>query len=175
MNKFWTVFSHTFVTKLKSKPFIWTTVLFLGIILLFANIQSIIKLFDSEDTKDQVAVVTEQTEIFDQLTNRLQETEAEIETVSFDGSIEEAQEAVDNGEFVGILDVSVSENGLPQATYLSDDLTNQAIPSRLNSELEQIKVTMATNQAGLDQDVVASIYEPMNFETELFKRMMASL
>ncbi len=163
MNKFWIVFSHTYLSKIKSKSFIITTAIILALIVLMSNVQSFIEMFDSDET-DQVAVVTEQEEVYSQLEAR---TEADFELEHFDGTLEEAQDAVGEEKFIAVLDIRESEDGLPEATYYSKDYTNQTAQNILESQLQQIKVEMATNQSGIDPAVIASIYEPVSFENEL--------
>ncbi|QGH35730.1 ABC transporter permease [Gracilibacillus salitolerans] len=163
MNKFWIVFSHTYLSKVKSKSFIVTTAIILALIVLMSNIQSIIGMFDSEEA-DQVAVVTEQEEVYSQLESR---TEADFELDRFDGTLEEAQDAVHDGEYISVLEIRESEEGLPEATYYSRDYTSQMAQNTLENQLQQIKVEMATNQSGIDPAVIASIYEPVHFENEL--------
>ncbi|WP_163582966.1 ABC transporter permease [Gracilibacillus saliphilus] len=163
MNKFWVVFSHTYLSKIKSKSFIITTAIILALIVLMSNVQSFIEMFDSDET-DQVAVITEQEEVYSQLEAR---TEADFELEQFDGTLEEAQDAVGDERFIAVLDISESEEGLPEATYYSKDYTNQTAQNILESQLQQIKVEMATNQSGIDPAVIASIYEPVSFENEL--------
>ncbi|MGP4038295.1 ABC transporter permease [Gracilibacillus sp. D59] len=163
MNKFWIVFSHTYLSKVKSKSFIITTAIILAFIVLMSNIQSVIEMFDSGET-DQVAVVTEQDEIYSQLQSRL---EADFELEHFDGTLEEAQDAVQDEEFIAVLDIRESTEGLPEATYYSTDYTNKATQNTLQNQLQQIKVEMATNQSGIDPAVIASIYEPISFENEI--------
>ncbi|UOQ86626.1 ABC transporter permease [Gracilibacillus salinarum] len=163
MNKFWTVFGHTYLSKVKSKSFIITTAIFLVFIVAFSNIQSIMEMFNSEDT-DRVAVVSEQTELVDVLSERL---ESDVELESFDGTLDEAKEAVTNEDYTAALVIEETEDGLPGATYYSTDYSNQALQGSLENQLQQIKVEMATNQSGIDPTIIASIYEPVQFENEL--------
>ncbi|MGN8644689.1 ABC transporter permease [Gracilibacillus sp. HCP3S3_G5_1] len=163
MNKFWTVFSHTYLSKVKSKSFIITTAIILVLIVLMSNLQSFIDLFDSGD-RDQVAVVTEQDELYTQLEAR---NDADFELEHFDGSLEEAKDAVLNDEFIAVLDISESAEGLPEATYYSIDYSNQSAQNMLENQLQQLKVEIATNQSGIDPAIIATIYEPVSFENEL--------
>ncbi|UOQ46795.1 ABC transporter permease [Gracilibacillus caseinilyticus] len=163
MNKFWTVFGHTYISKVKSKSFLITTAIFLVFIIAFSNIQSIMEMFNSEDT-DHIAVVSEQAELVDVLSERL---EADVELESFDGTLEEAKEAVTNEDYTAALAIDETKGGLPSATYYSTDYSNQSLQSSLENQLQQIKVEMATNQSGIDPTVISSIYEPVQFENEL--------
>ncbi len=139
MNKFWIVFSHTFMSKIKSKSFIITTAIFLLFIILMANVQSIIEIFDGDGEADQVAVVTENQEMYQQLESRLNANEASFETEYFEGSIEEANEEVLDEQYVAAIEINESVDGLPSATYHSQDYSNQSVEMRLQNELQQIR------------------------------------
>ncbi|WP_073198899.1 ABC transporter permease [Gracilibacillus kekensis] len=167
MNKFWIVFSHTYMSKIKSKSFIITTAIFLLFIVLMANIQSVIDLFESEGEVDQVAVITESEEVYQQLESRLTANDSDFEIEHFEASIEEAKEAVTDEQYVAALEISETADGLPSAVYHSKDYSNQSMEMRLQNELQQIKVEMATNQSEIDPAIITGIYEPMTFESEL--------
>lgn len=165
MNKFWIVFSHTFMSKIKAKSFIITTALFLAFIIIMSNIQSIMDIFDQEEAVDQVAVVTEIDSFYEALDNSLQTTESEIEIVRYNDALEKAQEQVIDGEYKAVLEITEQEQ-LPAAVYYTADMSSTSIESTLNQALEQIKTEIATNKAGLDPRTIATIYEPISFEKE---------
>ncbi|GGM25578.1 hypothetical protein GCM10011351_09070 [Paraliobacillus quinghaiensis] len=165
MNKFWIVLKHTYWTRFKSKSFIITTAIFLVFILGLANIQSIIGLFDNEDEQDIVAVVDQTDEIYDMLSQNFAQTDNNISLELFDGTVEDAEEAVKSGEYVGVLSIQSSKDNLPVASYHTSQLSNTRIQSQLENHLQQIKVALATNQAGIDQSVLESIYAPIEFDT----------
>lgn len=165
MNKFWIVFSHTFMSKVKSKSFLATTAIFILFIVAATNYQVFVDLFSS-DEEEQVAVISEQ-EIFDRLQTDAEANEVSFEVKHFEGSLEEAQEAVQDGGFIGALEVNESEAGLPAATFHTMDYSYTAVESQLQNMLQQIKVEQATNQSGIDPALIASIYEPVSFENEL--------
>ncbi len=165
MNKFWIVFSHTFMSKIKAKSFIITTALFLAFIIIMSNIQSIMDIFDQEEAVDQVAVVTEIDSFYEALDNSLQTTESEIEIVRYNDALEKAQEQVIDGEYKAVLEITEQEQ-LPAAVYYTAEMSSTSIESTLNQALEQIKTEIATNKAGLDPRTIATIYEPISFEKE---------
>ncbi|MDX8045700.1 ABC transporter permease [Gracilibacillus sp. S3-1-1] len=163
MNKFGIVFAHTYLSKIKSKSFIITTAIILAMLVVFANIQTIINMFDDEDALDKVVVVTEQEDIYHQLQSTMEE---EAELVSSSGTLEDAQEVVRDGDAIAALEITEAD-GLPAATYYSNDYSNQFIQNMLENELQQIKVAIAASQSGIEQETIASIYEPVSFENEL--------
>lgn len=165
MNKFWIVFSHTFMSKVKSKSFIITTAIFLVFIIGMANYQSIFDLFESEET-DQVAVISDD-EIFDKLQTNVEANDASFELEQYENSLDEAKSAVQDEQYIALLEVNETADGLPDAVFHTMDYSNTSIESQLQGMLQQIKVELATNQSGIDPTVIATIYEPMPFENEL--------
>lgn len=164
MNKFWIVLAHTYWTRLKSKSFIITTAIFLVFIIGLANVQSIIELFDSDEDKDVVAVIDETEEVYDLLAENIAVDDS-FELELFDGTVEEAEESVTDEVFVGVLKIESDQDNFPIATYHTEQLSNTSIESQLETQLQQIKVALATNQAGIDQTVLESIYSPVRFDT----------
>ena len=66
MNKFGTVILHTYVTKVKTKSFIISTIVTLLFVLAFLNIDKIFAFFEDDEVK-QIAVVDESGQLFDLL------------------------------------------------------------------------------------------------------------
>ncbi|MCZ0703319.1 ABC-2 type transport system permease protein [Natronobacillus azotifigens] len=165
MRKFWIVLSHSYLTRLKSKSFMITTALFLLFILLMANFQTIIDLFDQDSQLDRVAVIDQSDELFAILDEQIDQGDYNFELARYDGTLEDAEQAVLDGEYIGVLELEVDAEQLPVASYHTDQLSNQSVQYQLESQLQQIKVAIATNQAGIDQEVLESIYQPVPFET----------
>ncbi|GAA0300781.1 ABC-2 type transport system permease protein [Gracilibacillus halotolerans] len=164
MNKFGTVFGHTFKTKIMSKSFIWTTIIFVAFIILFGNIQSIISLFDSEETRT-IAVVTEDTEVFEQLEASISEKNDDLEVVLYQGSVTDAQNEVKEDKYNGVLEVTMNEQE-QKAVFYTTLNANQTLGLQLRGELEQIKTEIATVQAGIESHVIDSIFAPLDFQNE---------
>ncbi|CQR47053.1 ABC-2 family transporter protein [Paraliobacillus sp. PM-2] len=165
MNKFWIVLAHTYWTRFKSKSFIITTAIFLLFIIGIANIQSIIELFDRDNEPDVVAVIDETDSIYSVLSDSIEQMDNNFILESYEGSLQEAEKKVQSETYVGVLKITYNENDLPVGSYHTNQLTNTSISTILKNQLQQIKVAMATNQAGVDQAVIESIYAPVNFDT----------
>lgn len=165
MNKFWIVLAHTYWTRFKSKSFLITTAIFLVFIIGLANIQSIIDLFDSEEKTTTVAVMDETNDIYDMLVANSEQIGGDFQLESYDGTLKEAEEAVRSEKFVGVLQIKYNGENLPTGTYYTDQLTNTQISTTLENQLQQMKIAIATSQAGVDQAVIESIYAPVSFDT----------
>ncbi|GAE94661.1 ABC transporter [Gracilibacillus boraciitolerans JCM 21714] len=105
--------------------------------------------------------------MYQQLEARLTAGDANFDIQRFDGSLDEAKEAVLDESYVSAIEITESADGLPSAVYHSADYSTQSIEMRLQNELQQMKVEIATNQSGIDPAIIASIYEPIPFENKL--------
>ncbi|MDY0406256.1 ABC transporter permease [Virgibacillus sp. 179-BFC.A HS] len=162
MNKFWTIASHTFLTKAKSKTFIITTAITLAMILLVGNIQSIINAF-SDNGKDKVAVIDQSQSYYPMLKDSMAKND-DIELVPFKESIEKAKEAVKDDKYDALLELRTNEAKLPAATFYANNIASSSIQEHLQEKIQEIKTAIATNQAGLDQETVQKIYAPVEFD-----------
>lgn len=163
MNKFWIVLGHTYFSKLKSKAFIISTVIALLFIYGLANIQSIIE-FIAGDEEKRVAVIDQTDRLYEPLRQSVQQVDSTIEIVKFEDTEEAGKTAVKEEEFDALLTLDFTEDGLPQATLYENDAAESLIEMTLEQQLQNIKVALATEKAGVDQETIESIYEPVSFE-----------
>lgn len=165
MNKFLIVLAHTYWTRFKTKSFLITTALIIVFIIGLSNIQSIIEMFGGEDEQDKIAVIDETNNVYDALSNGLTNADSQMELVEYEGSFDEAKSAVLEEEYIGLLHIESSPEELPVATYHSNQVDLSMISQLLQTQLQQIKIAIATNNAGIDQTLVQDIYSPVAFET----------
>lgn len=163
MNKFWIVLGHTYFSKLKSKAFIISTVIALLFIYGLANIQSIIE-FIAGDEEKRVAVIDQTDRLYEPLRQSVQQVDGTIEMVKFEDTEEAGKTAVKEEEFDALLTLDFTEDGLPQATLYENDAAESLIEMTLEQQLQNIKVALATEKAGVDQETIKSIYDPVSFE-----------
>ncbi|MGD6834072.1 ABC transporter permease [Sutcliffiella halmapala] len=162
MNKFLVILFHTYMSKLKSKSFIITTIISTIFILGITNIQSIIDMFDKEEEKI-VAVYDEQNAAIPILEQQLAATGDSLKVERVDNT-EGIEEKIESGEYEGLLVVSFNEEGLPSGEYKASSITDNETISQLEQALQQIKVGIATSQIGLTQEQIATLYEPIQFD-----------
>lgn len=163
MNKFWIILSHTYMTRVKTKSFLISTAVTLLLIVGLANFQSIIELFD--DGKDEIAVIDESNELFDAYKESVENVNENIGIVAFDGTEEEGKEAVQEEEYNALIVLSTNENQLPEASYYANTISETSNQQVLVQQLQQLKVAIATQQAGVDEAALAEIYAPVTFDT----------
>lgn len=164
MSKFWTVLWHTYLSKLKSKQFIITTIIVAVLLIGVSNINQIIDVFNNQD-KDKIAVIDHTGHVYEPLAKRVQQTSDEIKLISYDQSEQKVQTALEEGKFKGYLVISLNDKKLPTATYKSKKVAESSIINTLQQSLQQVKVAMATQQLGLDAAQLAKVYSPVSFET----------
>ncbi|GGB51504.1 ABC transporter permease [Virgibacillus dakarensis] len=164
MNKFWIILSHTYTTRLKTKSFLISTIISLLFIFAIANIQTIIDAF-SDDSSEKIAVLDESGELFGPLKANVENIEEDIALVAFDGTVEEGKKAVQDEDYQALVTLALNENQLPEATYYANTITEAGIQTAMEEQLQQLKISAATQQAGIDQEKLAEIYAPVTFET----------
>ncbi|WP_394175537.1 ABC transporter permease [Guptibacillus hwajinpoensis] len=162
MNKFFIVLTQTYLNRLKSKAFIVTTVITLLMIFLLTNISTIIERFDTNE-EDQVGVITT-SEYFPMLQNQLDRMESNLDLKSFNGTEEEAQQAIEEGELDSYMILEEDEAGEPRAIYKAETVAEQNTPQLLESALQQVKSTVAAERAGVTQKQLLEIDQPVQFE-----------
>ncbi|WP_100371909.1 ABC transporter permease [Bacillus sp. FJAT-45037] len=167
MRNFSIILAHTYKNRLLSKAFLISTAFTLLFMLIMINMDQIFMMFerDAEDRLTTVAVQDERGDYFEALSDQLEVHADQIELVNVEMSDDELLEVVSTGEYEAALIVTTNEEGVPQATYYSDSLTQQFTPMQLQSALQQVKESNAAEGLGLSNEELAEIYSPVVFET----------
>ncbi|WP_087973365.1 ABC transporter permease [Oceanobacillus rekensis] len=165
MSKFWIILSHTYLTRVKTKSFLISTAITLLLIIGLANFQSIIGMFSDESGTEKVVVVDESGTYMEPLQESFAAIDEDIELIPFDGTVDEAQTAVQNEEYNALVAISTNADQLPEATYYANNIADSGNQMAIEQHLQQLKVVIATQQSGIDQATIADIYAPMSFET----------
>ncbi|GAA0447833.1 MAG: ABC transporter permease [Bacillota bacterium] len=164
MNKFWIILGHTYMTRIKTKSFIITTLLSLLLIIGLVNIQSIIDMF-SNDKADQIVVIDDSNELFEPLNELVEQSNEKVELTSYNGTVEEAKQAVQNEEYKAFINLSINKKQLPEATYYANNVSETGNQLFIEQQLQQLKVSYATEQAEIDAATLAEINAPVSFQT----------
>lgn len=163
MHHFKTILSHTYVTKVKSKFFIISTIIMLLLIIGFGKMDTIINLFSS-DEPSQVLVLDDSEQLLSPLRKSMKEED--INLVRYEVTEYEGKELVEKGEYEGLLRLGTNMQGLPVAQYFSNQSNGDSISETLEFHLQQMKTTMAAQQKGIDEKTIKNIYEPVDYENE---------
>ncbi|MED3780181.1 ABC transporter permease [Heyndrickxia sporothermodurans] len=164
MNRFGIMLSHAYMSKLKSKSFIITTVIMLIGVLILGNMNRIIDLFSGGDTKDKIAVIDESSTVFDPLQQQLKSINKDIQLIKVDKSEADLQKAVNNKKYKAYLIISLDQSQLPKAVYKAPTLTNTELSGQLAQALQTVKASMAAAQLNLSADKLALLNSPVAFK-----------
>lgn len=164
MSKFWIILLHTFFSKLKGKSFIITTIIMLVIIAGLANITNIIDYFDNKEEAEKIAVIDETENLFEPLSAQFEAMNEDFELVLYKDGEKKAEKAVEQGEYKGLLILTLDDESLPKATYKAMSVSDISSTMAIENSLQQIKTGMAANQINLTQEQLAKLYEPVEME-----------
>ncbi|MFE8700213.1 ABC transporter permease [Cytobacillus sp. FJAT-54145] len=164
MNNFWIILFHTYLSKLKTKSFIITTIITVGIILALTNLENIISTFNDGEDSDKVAVIDDTGALFQPLEEQLNLVNEEVELTKLDASEADGEKEVEEGNYDGLLVLSFNNENLPIATYKSMTIADTSLPMDLQSSLQQIKTQLAATQINLTSEQLGKLYEPISFE-----------
>ena len=163
MSKFWTIMSHTFMTRLKSKAFIITNIIMLILIIGLVNIQSIMDALGSKE-KAEIIVLDTSDVYFSELKTNVEAANENMTLIAYDKSESDGQQAVQDGQYSALLTIDLDDNNNPEVTYYANNIANEGEQHLINDQLQQIKVGLAMEAADIDADILNSIYEPLSFD-----------
>ncbi|WP_026905656.1 ABC transporter permease [Paucisalibacillus globulus] len=158
MNKFWIIMTHTYLSKLRTKVFYISTVLILAFLLVMVNFESIIKAFGGEE-EQKVAIIDESGELLNYI--NLQTSDSELILEPFSDSVEDAKSLVIEDEYEALVTVKLNDEGLPEATFFSKNITDSELQLSIQQQLQQVKVTLASSQLGIDQAAIHEVFSPI--------------
>lgn len=162
MNKFWTIFAHTFWTRFKSRSFLITTAITLLVIFGVSNIDKIIHLFTGDEKR--IIVIDETDTIFTAVQPTLEENLENVIFIQSEQSLDIEKTNVENGQIEAVLHIEQAEAGFPPVYYYTDKGSISSTEMVIEQQMNQLKTMMATEEAGIDADLLTSIYEPIVFE-----------
>ncbi len=162
MRNFWIVTKHTFLTKLKTKSFLISTGIMIVIVLILANLNTVIDMFNQEKQRT-VAVIDTTGEYIDLFENQLMQTDNSF-TIVKDANELEAIEKVKSGEWEGVLTITIQGSGIPEAVYQSMKISDESTIRLLQSTLTEVKNQKFTEAIQLDAMQIAELYTPAAFK-----------
>lgn len=164
MNNFFIILVHTYLSKLKTKSFLVTTILTVVIMLGLTNMTNIIDFFNKGDEVDKIAVIDGTGQLFDPLNEQMKTMNDELLLEKYNGSEEDARKAIEEGKYKGLLELRLNNENLPAASYKAMSIADSAIPADLQAALQQIKTAMASTQINIAPEQLEKLYAPVEFE-----------
>ncbi|MED3761963.1 MULTISPECIES: ABC transporter permease [Peribacillus] len=164
MNKFWIVLSHTYLSKLKTKSFIISTIIMMALILVLSNLSNLIDKFDS-DEQEKVAVI-DQTEggLFDSYKNAVAGVNDDLSIISVQDE-KQAEEMVSAEEIVGYLLIQKDKTLGFKGTYKANQISDSAVSNDLLLALTQLKGQITAKELNLTEQQIAQLNTPPAFDT----------
>ncbi len=164
MNSFWIILFHTYINKLKTKQFLFTTVITLVIIIVLTNIAAIIDFFNKDEAINKIAVIDKTNTLFEPLQQQLKMVNKEIVLIEFKHDEEKAKKEVEDGLYKGFLILSFDKANLPQAIFRSMTISDLTLRTDLQSSLQTIKTELVSSKINLTSEQLTKLYEPVSFE-----------
>lgn len=164
MNKFWIVLSHTYLSKLKTKSFIISTIIMMALILVLSNISKLIDTFGDDETQ-RVAVI-DQTEdrLFDPYKDAVKGVNEDLSIISAQ-SEKEAEKLVNADEIVGYLLVEKDDSLGFKGTYKANQISDSKVSNDLLLALTQLKSQITADDLKLTDQQISQLNTPPAFET----------
>src|SRR5699024_1834080 len=101
--------------------------------------------------------------MFTSLKEGVESTNDDLELIRYDESEESGKEAVKDEDFAALVVLSMNDKHLPEATYYADTISEAGEQMAIEQQLQQLKVSLATQQAGIDQETLGAIQAPVSF------------
>jgi ABC-2 type transport system permease protein len=156
---------HTYRSKIKSKPFMISTLITVALLFVVTNMNEITKMFGGEE-EAKVGVIDKTGNTLPVLKEQLKAAGADIKAEAYSKSEEDAESSVLNGDLDGLLILDKDTSGIIKGSYKAEDVTNQDLITDIEMALQQIKNKSAAESIGLNQEQLAAIYLPVTFEKE---------
>ncbi|MEX2104642.1 MAG: ABC transporter permease, partial [Bacilli bacterium] len=180
MNKFFIVLFHTYLTKLKSKTFIVTTIIFALFVGVGFNLPNIISLLNKDEMK-QVGVVDSSGVVAEALTSMPSDGPNsampfigggdKIEYVAYPDE-GEAKNQLNDNTIKGYVLVDSVDNGLINATFKANKLNvdEQQLAGKVQQSLSQVQLGLLVNDLKLSQQDAAKLFQPVVLNKEALSK-----
>ena len=155
---------HTYLTKLKSKSFIVTTVIMLIAVILFANIGRIITFFDNDSEKYHLAVIDQTTGVFDLFEQNVGDVTDDMALTKVAETEDVLQKAVNEGTYDGYLILETDKTNVLKGIYKAPSLAQSGRTAELQSALQATKSALAAEQLQLSPEQLESLSSPVLLE-----------
>lgn len=168
MSNFWTTFSHTALKRIKSRAFAISTAIMVLLIIGIFNIPALIDTFSGggseSETAAQTIYILDETEYGGALAEELNNTYPTYENRSGDTLQEVKEDAEENNAFA----LHLSGSGEAMEAVFHGDEPAPGLINQVQSEIEQVKTSVAAERVGLSEEEVSELLTPVTFSAETF-------
>ena len=171
MNKFWIVLFHTYLSKLKTKSFIISTVITLALVVLVTNLGSIISMFDDGGEGDKIAVIDRSNQLYDTFAQQVKalDTDEALEVEKADKPEKELEKDVRDEKLEGILILDRDKKGVLKGTYKALDIADSTAVSTIEQALSQAKIAVGTAELNVPQEKLSELFTPVKVNSVALK------
>ncbi|MDA7028417.1 ABC transporter permease [Bacillus sp. CLL-7-23] len=173
MNKFWIVLFHTYISKLKTKSFIISTAITIGLVLLVTNLGSIISLFDDGkgDEPDKIAVIDQSKQLYPAFAQqvKLADKDKEIKIFKAKKSEKELEKDIKDEKLEGVLLLDRDQKGELTATYKALDVADSTAVSIFKQAISQTKIVVGTAELKVPQEKLHQLFTPVEVKKVALK------
>src|SRR5699024_10369827 len=139
------------------------TIIMLVFVIGVANIDSIIKLFDTDEEASEVIVIDEAPIIYTGLENSL-ENDKKIRLIDYDKDIEAGKKSIENEDYDALLIIKEEKDPFTDAKYYTVCITSEQVQITYYVNLQMIKDSILIEQAEIDEATLEKMNEPVNLE-----------
>lgn len=160
--KFWIVLSHTFISNVKAKSFIISTVIMGLIVAVIFNLPAIIRLFDQKSI-EKIGVVDHSGQVFSLYEQQAKEMKADYEVISY-AEEKKAKEDVMNGKLKAYLLIDKVENGAIVGSYNAKEITDSDFYNKVIQGLRQVQFQLTAQSLNLPPEKAAFFFRDVTLQ-----------
>ncbi|MBO1212753.1 ABC transporter permease [Staphylococcus nepalensis] len=163
MGKFWATFSLTYKSKVKTKSFMIFTAIVVILMLVAANINKIVDLFD--DGPDTIGVVTNQEQIYKAVKDQSNQLDGEAKFKQVTEA--QAQQQVKNEKLDKAYVIQLHDSNKLTGKILSKDTVSKQDEQKLQTTLTTMQTNLTASSLNLSQDELKQLQSQSKVSSEV--------
>src|SRR5699024_3712388 len=163
MGKFWATFSLTYKSKVKTKSFMIFTAIVVILMLVAANINKIVDLFD--DGPDTIGVVTNQDQIYKAVKDQSNQLDGEAKFKQVTEA--QAQQQVKNEKLDKAYVIQLHDSNKLTGKILSKDTVSKQDEQKLQTTLTTMQTNLTASSLNLSQDELKQLQSQSKVSSEV--------
>ncbi|MBJ8113401.1 ABC transporter permease [Bacillus cereus group sp. N6] len=164
MSSFWIIFLQNYKSKVKSKSYIFLTIIISMLIIGLMNIDKIHAFFVGNE-EENVVVVTEQEELYTTIHQVFKNSDSKL-NIKYSKDKQKAESGVKKGEYKYAIVVEELDNKQLNATYIAETDVNAEDVTKVQTILSQIQFSNFAQQLNLSQDDLKVLTTPVEIYTK---------
>lgn len=163
MNKFWVVFSHTFVSNVKTKSFLISTIITGLMVLVIFNLPNIISLFDHNDATP-IGVVDQSGHVYADVDAQLKVFSTNKYELQAYSSEEGARSALNDGRIDAYIVIDQAADGTIIGSFKAPKINDTTIISTLEQALNQVQFRTIAGNIGLTGEQTLQLFKTVTLD-----------